>query len=110
VLVPWRNSRRMDNQTEEPRPFDAYQEGRVSKLRRHGHRGLLYAWAALLVAMLIVLVALIVANTKKAQISWVFGETHTSVIWIIVVSAIVGWVAGMATSVLLRRRTRRAQP
>jgi uncharacterized integral membrane protein len=107
VLVPWRNNRRMENHNEEPRPFDAHKEGRVDRLRRHGHRGLLYTWVALLAAMLIVLVALIVANTRKAKISWVFGDTRTSVIWIIVVSAIVGWVAGMATSVLLRRRTRR---
>jgi uncharacterized integral membrane protein len=99
----------MENTPSEPQPeiFDAQREGRGARLRRHGHRGLLYTWVALLVAMLVVLVALIAANTHKAKISWVFGDTHASVIWIIVVSAILGWLAGIATAVLLRRRTRR---
>jgi uncharacterized integral membrane protein len=83
-------------------------EPRGERLRRHGHRARLYTWAILLVAALIILIALVAANTHKAKISWVVGTTHASVIWIILAAAIVGWLAGIATSVLFRRRTRRA--
>jgi uncharacterized integral membrane protein len=116
VLIPWRNSDRMENRADELRenvpppegePAQPAGEPRLARWRRHGHRGLLWTWAALLVAMLVVIVALIVANTRKTKVSWVFGSTHTALIWIIVVSWIVGWVAGVATAVLLRRRTRR---
>jgi uncharacterized integral membrane protein len=80
-----------------------------SRARRFAQRGRgarLYATVGLLVAALVVLVALVVDNTRSVELSWVFGSGHASLIWIIVVSAIVGWLAGIATSILLRRRTR----
>jgi uncharacterized integral membrane protein len=82
-------------------------ESRARRFARHGRGARVYATVALLVAALVVLVALIVDNTRSVKLSWVFGSGHASLIWIIVVSAIVGWLAGIATSVLLRRRTRR---
>ena len=82
-------------------------ESRAHRFARHGHGARLYATVALLVAALVVLVALVVDNTRSVKLSWVFGSGHASLIWIILVSAIVGWLAGIATSILLRRRTRR---
>ena len=82
-------------------------ETRALRFARHGRRARLYAWVVLLVAALVVLVALVVANTRSVKLSWVFGSTHASLVWIILVAAIVGWLAGIATSILLRRRTRR---
>jgi uncharacterized integral membrane protein len=82
-------------------------ESRRDRLSRHGRRARLYTWAALLAAMLIVLVALIVANTRQVKVSWVIGDSHTSLVWLVIVPALLGWVAGVATSVLFRRRTRR---
>ena len=89
------------------RPDAPATEGRADRFARHGRRVRLYAWVALLVAMLVILVALIVDNTRSVKLSWVFGSGRASLIWIIVVSALVGWLAGIATSILLRRRTRR---
>ena len=82
-------------------------EGRADRFARQGRRARAYAWVALLVAALVVLVALVVDNTRSVKLSWVFGSGHASLIWIILVAAIVGWIAGIATSILLRRRTRR---
>jgi uncharacterized integral membrane protein len=74
-------------------------------LRRQ--RAKLYVWAFLLAAFFVILVALIVANTRRVKISWVVGSSHTSLIWIIIVSALLGWLAGVVTSLLFHRRTRR---
>ena len=74
---------------------------------RHRRRAKLYAWALLLAAFFVVLVALIVANTRKVKISWVVGSTRQSLIWIIIVAALLGWLAGLVTSLLFHRRTRR---
>jgi uncharacterized integral membrane protein len=82
-------------------------EPRAHRFARHGRGARLYATVGLLVAALVVLVALVVDNTRSVKLSWVFGSGHASLIWIILVAAIVGWLAGIATSILLRRRTRR---
>jgi uncharacterized integral membrane protein len=82
-------------------------EPRSERIRRGTRRTGLYAWAFLLVALLVVLVALIIANTREVEVSWVFGSTRQSLVWIILATAIVGWLTGIVTSMLFRRRTRR---
>jgi uncharacterized integral membrane protein len=74
--------------------------------RRYRRRRALYLRAFVLGASLVVLVALIVANTRQVKISWVFGSSSTSLVWIIIVAAALGWIAGITTSVVFRRRTR----
>ena len=94
-------------------PPDAEQQGTVPAVepeaeriaRRRGAR--LYAWAFLLAAFFVVLVALIVANTRHVKVSWVVGSSHASLIWIIIVAALLGWLSGIVTSLLFHRRTRR---
>lgn len=85
----------------------AAEEPRRDRLRRHGRRVWLYAWAGALVVLLVVLIALIVANTRSVEVSWVFGSTHQSLVWIILVTAILAWLLGIVTSVIFRFRTRR---
>jgi uncharacterized integral membrane protein len=82
-------------------------EPRGERFRRGTRRAGLYTWAFLLVALLVVLVALSIANTREVEVSWVLGSTRQSLVWIILAAAIVGWLAGIVTSVLFRRRTRR---
>ena len=81
-------------------------ERRGERLRRGTRRTGLYTWAFLLVGLLVVLIALAVANTRRVEVSWVLGSTRQSLVWIILAAAIVGWLAGIVTSVLFRRRTR----
>jgi uncharacterized integral membrane protein len=61
-----------------------------------------------LVAALIVIIALIVDNTRQVKVGWVFGSSHASPVWILLVAAVFGWLGGLATSFVLRRRVRRA--
>jgi uncharacterized integral membrane protein len=84
-------------------------ETRGQRLSRHGHRAFLYLWTLAIVGALIILIALIVSNTRKVQVSYVFGDARTSLIWIIVISALAGWLAGIATAILYRFRTRRGR-
>jgi uncharacterized integral membrane protein len=82
-------------------------ETRGDRLRRHARRTWLYTWAAALVLLLVILIALVVANTRRVKVSWIFGSTHQSLVWIILAAAILGWLLGIATSVIFRFRTRR---
>lgn len=74
---------------------------------RHGRRAGLYTWAVLAVAGLVVLIILVAANVRAVKIDWVVGSTHASLVWIILAAAVLGWLLGIATSVLFRFRTRR---
>jgi uncharacterized integral membrane protein len=85
----------------------ATRESRRDSLRRHGRRTWLYTWAGALVALLVILIALVVANTRSVKVSWVLGSTRQSLVWIILVTAILGWLLGIVTSVIFRFRTRR---
>jgi uncharacterized integral membrane protein len=85
-------------------------EGRGERLRRHGHRGGLYASAFVVVALLVVVVALVVANTRQVRVSWVIGHSHASLVWLVLAAAILGWLLGIATSSVFRVRTRRRRP
>ncbi len=55
----------------ETQPPAAPAEARGERLRRHGRRTGLYTWAVGLVALLVVLIALVVANTRQVKLSWV---------------------------------------
>lgn len=82
-------------------------EPRGERLRRGARRTWLYTWAGALVVLLVILIALVVANTRTVEVSWVVGSTRQSLVWIIVATAILGWLLGIVTSVIFRFRTRR---
>ena len=94
----------------QPRPTAEPSESRSERLRRHGHRARLYTFAFAFVALLVVLIALAVANTRQVKLSWVVGTGHASLVWIILASAVLGWLLGILTSVVFRLRTRRRRP
>jgi uncharacterized integral membrane protein len=66
----------------------------------------MYVHAVLSVALFVMIVALLLANRRAVEISWVTGSSRQSLIWIVVVTAILGWLLGIMTSVLFRHRTR----
>jgi uncharacterized integral membrane protein len=101
--------KKMQVESHPPPPLPATEliEPRIERLRRHGHRTGLYAWAFSLVALIVVLIALVVANTPQVKLSWVVGSGHASLVWIILGAAVLGWLLGMLTSVVFRTRTRR---
>jgi uncharacterized integral membrane protein len=83
------------------------EETRFRRGLRYGHRGTLYLALAVVVATLVYLILLIARNTRQVKVDYVFGTSHARVIWLIIVSGLLGWACGLATSYLLRRRTRR---
>lgn len=85
-------------------------EPRTERLRRHGRRTGLYMLAFSLVVLLVALVALVSANTRQVELSWVVGSGHASLVWVILTSAVLGWLLGIVTSVAFRLRTRRRRP
>jgi len=96
------------DQTETLPPDPA--EARGDRLRRHGRRTGLYTWAVGLVALLVVLIALVIANTRQVKLSWVVGTSQASLVWIILAAAVLGWLLGILTSEVFRLRTRRRRP
>jgi uncharacterized integral membrane protein len=50
--------------------------------------------------------ALVVANTRQVKLSWVVGSSSASLVWIILLAAILGWLLGIVSGALFRWRTR----
>jgi len=82
-------------------------ESRRERLVRHGHRVRLYSWAALVVLLVAVGAVLVSANTRAVKLDWAFGSTRVSLVWIIIVAAVLGWLLGITTAVTFHHRTRR---
>ena len=81
-------------------------ESRRARVARRGRRARLYATAFVCVALLVILVALAAANDRSVKLDWVAGSTHASLVWVIVIATLVGWLLGMIMSALFRFRTR----
>ena len=81
-------------------------ETRRERFHRKARRTRFHAYAFVTVALLVCLVALVVANTRQVELSWVFGSSSASLVWIILSSAILGWLLGIVSSALFRWRTR----
>jgi uncharacterized integral membrane protein len=87
-------------------PSSSAPESRAERVRRHGRRVRLYTGAAVFVALLVVLIVLISANTRAVKLDWAVGSTRASLVWIILAAAVLGWLLGIATAVVFRFRTR----
>ena len=81
-------------------------ETRGERFRRKAHRTGLYLYAFFTVALIVCLVALAVANTDQVEFSWVVGSSTVSLVWIVIFTAILGWLLGIVTSMVFRWRTR----
>jgi uncharacterized integral membrane protein len=93
--------------TDEPPPVPA-EESRFRGGVRQAHRAGTYLSVVVAIAAGLFLILLIARNTRHVKVDYVFGDANARVVWLIVISALAGWVLGLATSFLLRRRTRRA--
>jgi len=92
--------------TEEERPLEV-EETRFRRRLRQTHRTGLWIAVVGAVAVLVYLILLIVENSHRVTVHYVFGTGHTRLIWLIIVCGILGWCWGIATSAIIRRRTRR---
>ncbi|MBA3716668.1 MAG: DUF1049 domain-containing protein [Actinobacteria bacterium] len=71
-----------------------------------------WLWFVLVGLLLAVayLIAFVVENSHSVAVHWVFGTTHGSLIWVILVSLALGLLVGVLLSQLYRRRQRSHTP
>ena len=81
-------------------------ESRLQRGVRYSHRTGLYLSLAIALATIVFLILLIARNTRHVKLDYVFGSTRAGLVWLVIISAITGWVLGIVTAFLIRRRTR----
>jgi uncharacterized integral membrane protein len=81
-------------------------ETRGARFGRQARRTRFHLYAFFAVGLLASLVALVAANTRQVKLSWVFGSSTASLVWIVLASAVIGWLLGIASSAVFRWRTR----
>ena len=81
-------------------------ETRGARFARKAHRTRLYLYAGAAVVLLVFLIALVLANTGHVKVSWVFGASSVSLVWLVLISAILGVLLGMVLGALFHWRTR----
>ncbi len=96
-------------QTLRPAPAPAA-ESRGQRAGRHLHHARLYTGAFAFIGLIVILIVLISVNTRTVKLSWAFGSTRASLVWIILATAVIGWLLGIATGFAFRRRARRRAP
>ena len=94
-----------ETQTPGPEP-----ESRLRRGIRYSHRTGLYGALVVAIATIVFLILLIARNTRQVKVDYVYGDTQTRLVWLVIISAITGWVLGIVTSFLVRRRTRWRRP
>lgn len=73
---------------------------------RRVRRVRLYTYAFFGVALLVYVVALASSNTHRVRVDWVFGSSSVSLIWLVLLAAILGWLLGLVVAAAFRWRTR----
>jgi uncharacterized integral membrane protein len=81
-------------------------ETRGEHFRRKAHRGRLHGYAIGAVALVAVLLALAASNTAQVKVNWLIGSSRVSLVWVVLVAAILGWALGLIASARFHWRTR----
>jgi uncharacterized integral membrane protein len=71
------------------------------------HRTRLWVAAIAAVVVLVYIILLIAENAHRVKVHYVVGTSNTRLIWLIIVVGLLGWLLGIATSSIIRRRSRR---
>jgi uncharacterized integral membrane protein len=80
-------------------------ETRTEHFRRKAHRTRLHGYAIAGVAIVAFLVALAATNTARVKVSWVFGTSHVSLVWLVLFAALLGWGLGLVATAAFHWRT-----
>lgn len=81
-------------------------ETKGARFARKAHRTRLYVYTGAALALLVFLIALVLANTRHVEVSWVFGASSVSLVWLVLFAAILGLLLGMVIGALFHWRTR----
>jgi Uncharacterized integral membrane protein len=98
--------------TQTPAPVSGTDSGETphEHFRRKAHRSRLHGYAAIGVALVAYLIALAASNTARVKVSWVFGTSHVSLVWLVLFAAILGWLLGLLATAAFHWRTRARKP
>ncbi|MGC8480413.1 MAG: lipopolysaccharide assembly protein LapA domain-containing protein [Acidimicrobiales bacterium] len=81
-------------------------ETRSAKFTRLFHRFRLHSYAVLAIVVLGSVVALAVANTARVRVDWILGRSRISLVWLVLCSAVLGWILGLLVTAAFRWRNR----
>jgi uncharacterized integral membrane protein len=81
-------------------------ESSGSRIARRVRRVRLYVSAFAAVAVLVYVVMLASANTRHVRVDWVFGKSSVSLIWLVMIAAVLGWLLGLLVAAAFGWRTR----
>jgi uncharacterized integral membrane protein len=87
-------------------PAEATGETRGERFARKAHRTRLYIYLGAAVVLLVLLIALVIANTGHVKVSWVVGSSSVSLVWLVILPAILGLLLGLVLGALFHWRTR----
>ena len=82
-------------------------ESRGSRVRRRTRQTFLHGTVVVVVIILVLLVILVAENTRSVKVGWIFGYSHVSLVFLVLFAAVLGWLLGIATAMLVRRRSSR---
>jgi len=85
---------------------DNLSETPSERFSRKALRGRLYAYTIAVVALVAVLIALAASNTARVTVHWLFGSSTVSLVWLVLIVALLGWTLGLLTSARLHSLTR----
>jgi len=81
-------------------------ETRGAHFARKAHRTRLHIYALIAMLALVYVVALAASNTAHVKVDWVFGSSSVSLVWLVLFTAILGWLLGILITALSHWRTR----
>jgi uncharacterized integral membrane protein len=81
-------------------------ETRAERFRRNARQGALHAYAIGVVALIAILIALAASNTADVKVNWLVGSGRVSLVWLVLVTAVIAWVLGLLASVRFQWLTR----
>jgi uncharacterized integral membrane protein len=81
-------------------------ETRAERSSRKALRGRLYGYAIGVVALVAVLIALAASNTAHVKVNWLISSSRVSLVWLVLLAAILGWVLGLMASARFHWLTR----
>jgi len=81
-------------------------ETRAQRFRRNARQGGLHAYAVGVVVLLAILIALAASNTAKVKVNWLIGSSRVSLVWLVLLTAVIAWLLGLLASVRFQWLTR----
>jgi uncharacterized integral membrane protein len=81
-------------------------ETRGGRFRRNARRGRLHGYALAVLALVAILIALAAANTARVRVDWLVSSSRVSLVWLMLVAAIIGWILGVLASARIQWLTR----